>query len=230
MVGVLLLLIVFIASKLTYGNPQRIAIDFGLGLLAISNVALAIFVGVSVIIGEVESRYIYQILSRSTSRSVYILSKFTAMSFICFINTLILGLMSVSIFLVLGGNLDLLIISSIFFVFLEAMIMISIVFLFSTLVNKVLTILSVISVYIFGNILSSALIISFSKKNHVFELILNFSKYTLPNFYRLNLRNDITYKLDTSIYDILPTTIYALVYVSIILMITIFIFKKKDLD
>jgi ABC-2 type transport system permease protein len=73
--GILLLAATILASEFTYGTPEKVALDFGLGVTSISTVAIAIFMGVSLIANEIESRTIYLVLSRNIGRSDFIIVK-----------------------------------------------------------------------------------------------------------------------------------------------------------
>ena len=54
--GVVIAVSTFVASEFTYGVPSRVAIDIGLGTLALSASAISLFLGVNLIAKELESR------------------------------------------------------------------------------------------------------------------------------------------------------------------------------
>ena len=70
-----LLLISYIASEFTYGVPHKIALDFGLGILSIANLTVAIFMGSQLVSEEISNRTIYMVLSRPVNRWVFLLGR-----------------------------------------------------------------------------------------------------------------------------------------------------------
>ena len=54
--GVSLVIITLVAYNLTYDVSKRVALDFGLGLLSLTSVGISLFIGVSLLYKEIESR------------------------------------------------------------------------------------------------------------------------------------------------------------------------------
>jgi len=44
-IGLGLMLVTYVATEFTYGVPERVALDFGLGMLSISSLAISLFLG-----------------------------------------------------------------------------------------------------------------------------------------------------------------------------------------
>jgi ABC-2 type transport system permease protein len=116
--GAALLLVTFVAYQFTYGEPERIALDFGLSTLSLSSVGIALFLGVSLISKELESRTVYMVISRPVKRTEFILGKIIGFLSILVLNIMILALLTLSVFLFSGGSYDGLITWTIFLYFL----------------------------------------------------------------------------------------------------------------
>ena len=68
-----------VLSALSYVEGERILQDFGFAAIRLFSVAIAIFVGVSLIHREVERRTIYTILSKPVSRTEFLLGKYVGL-------------------------------------------------------------------------------------------------------------------------------------------------------
>ena len=73
--GLGLMLVTYVAFSFTYGEASRVALDFGLGMLSLSSVGIAIFIGVGLLSKEIENRTVYMIISRPVPRYIFILGK-----------------------------------------------------------------------------------------------------------------------------------------------------------
>ena len=87
--GLALMLFTYITSEFSFGNPRFIAMDFGVGVSSLASVAVAIFLGVSLLSDEIESRTVYIALSKPISRSSFIFGKILGMGLILFLNIFI---------------------------------------------------------------------------------------------------------------------------------------------
>ena len=58
----------YVATEFTYGVPEKIALDFGMGMMSLSSVAIAIFFGSVILAKDIETRTIYMVISRPLSR------------------------------------------------------------------------------------------------------------------------------------------------------------------
>ena len=67
-VGLGLMLVTYVATEFTFGVPERVAVDFGLGMLSLSSLAISLFLGVGLLSKEIESRTVYMIISRPVPR------------------------------------------------------------------------------------------------------------------------------------------------------------------
>ena len=68
-----------VLSGLSYVESERILQDFGFAAIRLFSVAIAIFVGVSLIHREVERRTVYTILSKPISRAEFLLGKYVGL-------------------------------------------------------------------------------------------------------------------------------------------------------
>src|SRR6476659_1520795 len=103
-VGIGLMIVTYVATEFTYGVPERVALDFGLGMLSLSSLSISLFLGVTLLSKEIESRTIYMVISRPVPRYVFILGKIFGLLGIQGLNILILSSMSLLSVVLLGGK------------------------------------------------------------------------------------------------------------------------------
>jgi len=225
-----LLVVTFIAYSFTYGEPSRVALDFGLGTLSLSSVAIAIFMGVGLLSDEIQNRTVYIIISRPVPRYGFILGRLIGLSCVLVINILILSLITLPLYFFIGGVYESLILWTILYIVIESILMLIIVSFFSLLTTKVLSVILSIVVYIVGHAIDGAKILNFVAERPILEKVLDFYHYVLPGFYKLNLKDHLLYKQNISIDYLTSNLMYGVIYGAALTMMSIFIFSKKNLD
>lgn len=228
--GLFLILITAVAFKFTYGTPSRIALDFGLGTLSLSAIGIALFMGISLISNEVESRTIYMILSRPVKRYSFIIGKYIGLSAVVALNILILATLTLSVFVYTGGTLDSLILMSVLYILMEALMMLSMVGVLSLITNKVMTVILSITIYIIGHAIAAAKTTTLVKLTPALGTLLDFYHFILPGFYKLNLKDLVLYDQKVSDLYIIGNLAYAVLYIMFLTFLSIFIFNRKNLD
>jgi len=230
LIGIGLLIVTYIAMSFTYGEPSRVALDFGLGMLTISSVSIAVFMGVSLLSDEMKNRTVYIIISRPVPRFAFVFGKIIGLALILLINILILSTITLSLYFYIGGNFEPLINWTILYITLESLIMLVLVCLFSLITSKVLSVILSIVIYIIGHSIDGVKLLTLVQTNPTLESILDIYHYILPGFYKLNLKQHLLYKQDIAFEYLLSTSIYGIGYCLALVFLTAWIFEKKNLD
>lgn len=229
-VGLGLMAVTYVATEFTYGVPERVALDFGLGMLSISSIAISLFLGVSLLSKEIESRTVYMIISRPVPRYAFILGKLAGLLGIQALNVLILSVMTITSSLLLGGEISSLLLWAIIFIFIESVLLLLVVVLTSLLTNNILAVLFSVILLLLGHAIKETQEISFVKATPILKGILDVYHFILPAFHKLNLKDFILYEKELSLSYLLPNLIYGLTYSTALLMFIIFIFNRKNID
>jgi ABC-2 type transport system permease protein len=229
-IGLAIMLSVFVASEFTYGAPFRVAIDVGLGLLSLSSLGISLFLGVNLLSKEIESRTIYMIISRPVTRVQFILGKLLGLIGVLLINTFILSTMIILVTILLGNEIEGLFFWSIFFNFLESLLLLLVVTAFSLVTNTILSSVFSFVLLIAGHFIADTQNIFFVKSRPILGEILKFYHYVLPGFYKLNIKDFVIYKQSLSTEFLVMNTIYGLSYSAFLLFIIIYVFNRKNLD
>lgn len=229
-IGLAMMVVTFVATEFTYGVPERIALDFGLGMLSLSSLGISLFLGVGLLSKEIDSRTVYMVISRPVPRYSFILGKILGLMGIQIVNVLLLSLMTVGATIILGGQITELLIWAILFTLIESLMLLLVVVLISLLANTVLSVLLSVVLLLLGHIIRETQEISFVSTNPALVKLLDFYHFVLPAFYKLNLKSEVIYKSKVSSSYLLMSGSYGVLYSSFLLLMIVYFFNKKNLD
>ena len=225
-----LVLLTFVASEFAYGAPAKVALDVGLGIMSISNLIISIFIGSTLLSKEIEQRTLYMVLSKPISRSSFLLGKILGLSTVLLINSIVLGALSIFLFINYGGNYQQLFFWAIYFSFIEAFTVLSFAVFFSLLTNTTLSVIFTITVFIAGHAVNETSKILFVKLSDSLLIAMKVIFYFLPSFYKLNLKDFVLYQQTVSTQYLWMTHLYIFCYLFGLLSAILLIFKNKNLD
>lgn len=225
-----LILLSYVASEFAYGAPAKIALDVGIGIMSLSNLVIAIFIGATLLSKEINQRTLYMIISRPISRVSFIFGKIMGLSSILLLNSFLLGGISYLLFVFYGGKFQELFIWTFYFSFFESLIVLLFAVIFSLITNTTLSVVFTMVVFVVGHSLNETSKILFTKMSPLFSAGVDLSLFILPNLYRLNLKDFLLYRQNISMEYLLSTQVYVIFYVAAQLALIGLIFRNKDLD
>ncbi|PIK14475.1 ABC transporter permease subunit [Halobacteriovorax sp. JY17] len=225
-----LFVLTYVASEFTYGVPNKIALDFGFGAASISTLLISIFLGANLIVREVENRTLYMILSRPISRAEFIVGKTLGLVGIVFLNTVILGSVSLSLYFLMGGAWSYLIPFVFFFIVLEAIIVLLVVILFSLVTSTVLAVVNTLVIYISSYAIYEVSHTTFVENNILFKKVLSVGSYILPGLSNFNIKDYVLYEKIIALPNLGYGILYGLSYIMFLLLLCVTIFNQKNLD
>jgi len=228
--GITLVLLTYIASEFAYGVPARIALDFGLGSLYLSSSGIALFLGATLISREIESRTVYMILSRPLTRTSFLLGRILGMLGIIFVNNIVLAGLTLTIYFLMNGDYQSLILWCIFFSILESTTVLLIVILFSLISNVIITFLSTLVIYIIGHAITDAMALPLVKDNVFINIIVKSYAFIFPDFSKLNIKNFVLYQQHLETGYLFSTLLYVLIYCVMLIVVSSVLFERKNLD
>ena len=230
MVGAITILMTYIATEFTYGVPEKIALDFGLGTLSISSLAISIFMGVSLLSREIDSRTVYMIISRPVPRYIFISGKIVGLLAVLVLNIFLLVLMSLTATTALGGKIEGLVYVTVFFILIEAIMMLLVVVFMSLFTNSTITVLVAIFLLISGYAIKETQGTLFVESRPLLKMILETYHMILPAFYKLNFKDFVGYDQNIEMNYILSSMLYAFLYITGLYFLILHIFNKKNLN
>jgi ABC-type transport system involved in multi-copper enzyme maturation permease subunit len=228
--GLGLLIVTYVAQQFTYGAPSRVALDFGMGVLSLSSVAIAIFMGVGLISKEIENRTVYMVISRPVRRSSFIVGRILGLNLILSLNIALLSALTLAVYFFTGGEFQPLILWTILFIILEASIMLLVVSFFSLVTSNTLSVILSIVVFFAGHAIKEAQLTTFAQNRPIVKWLLEAYHYALPAFSKINTRDLLIYNQDIEPSFYYQALSYSLVYGGFLVFLTLIIFERKNLD
>lgn len=225
-----MLIMTMVASAFAYGAPDKVALDFSIGMMSVANLLIAIFLGVTLISKEIESRTLYMVLSRPISRFAFLLGKIFGLSSVLIINTIFLTLVGLMSYRYLGGTGEELVYWVAFFSFIEAVIVMLFGVMFSLISNPSLASVFTILTLVSGHTITSTLTNFFAKTSNLTMIVLKYSLFFIPDFERINLKDFLIYKQQIANSYLYSSLAYVLLYIAVLMIVVSMIFSRKNLD
>jgi ABC-type transport system involved in multi-copper enzyme maturation permease subunit len=230
---VLFVLLITVAAvflgDLTNGHEARTIVNFGLSAMLLFGAFISIFVGVSLVSKEIEKRTVFAIFSKPIGRAEFIVGKYLGLCLTLLANVLVMGVgVSLALVYVGNGGLAFSIWGAIFLIFLELTILTATAILFSSFSSPALSALLTFFVFIIGHFSSSLRDLANSLGSAAAKFFFEFLYYVFPNLSHFSFIANAAHGDVPNGAMFGGATVYALVYVSILLVVTILIFSRRN--
>jgi ABC-2 type transport system permease protein len=227
-------------AALSMGEYIKVTQDVGLASIMIFGVLIAIFMGASIIYKDIEQKTIYTILTKPIKRPEYLIGRFLGLSSLVFVVTIFMAAIFFAILFsfnrnvyytqwairtIFTGDIALAIVYS----YLSMLIVIAISIFFSTFTSPIVASIMTFFVYIIGNGLDTIKSLVDKVNSETAKVLLRVLYYVLPNFSNLNLRDLAIYGIVPSTSHLLMLVVYTAVYIAIMLMLSAFVFNRKEM-
>jgi ABC-type transport system involved in multi-copper enzyme maturation permease subunit len=216
-------------GELTAGQEARTIVNLGLSAMLLFGAFIAIFVGVSLVSKEIEKRTIYAIFSKPVGRAEFIVGKYLGLCLTLLVNILVMGVgVSLALFYVGGKDLAFSMWGAVFLIFLELMILTAVAVMFSSFSSPALSALLSFFVFIIGHFSTGLNELANSLGSEFAKFFFGAIYYVLPNL------SHFGFIANASHGDFPPSPMligaigYTMVDVSILLIITILIFSRRN--
>ncbi|MDK9699049.1 MAG: ABC transporter permease [bacterium] len=235
---VILLFLAILVSDWSLGERGKILLDIGLAGLSIFTLAVSIFVGITLISGELERHTLAVILARPMARWEIIVAKFVG--FFGVIAVLLIGmtLFLTVILLTFGVSLYPLFFVSILGILLESSVVLAIALFFSSITKPTLAALSTVAITVSAKMLATVHLYQTQQLDlehatfHIpaaLQPILTMLYWTLPDLSRFDFRMYAGYELNVQWGIMFGLIGYTIGYVVVILLLTVWRFSRVDL-
>jgi ABC-type transport system involved in multi-copper enzyme maturation permease subunit len=239
--GVLLVAGSYLISQMTAGQDLKIIKDLGLSAVSLLGLLIAIIIGIGLVAKEVEKRSIYSLLSRPVTREQLILGKYAGLVMTLAVNV---GAMAVAFYLVLlyqqmiwpasaqaaweAPAADPRLMVAIGLIFAELMLITAVALFFSTFAGPITAILLTLGLWVAGH---------FNADLRHFEEVVNSPAaawlargvyYLLPNLAPFDVKAEVVHGVPVSASHVTLTAAYAVVYIAMLLLAAMAVFRKRD--
>lgn len=227
---------VFLIFSLALGSltiaesADRVIMDFGLAMIEIFGLIGVLFVGSQLLFKEIEGKTIFLILSKPIRRQDFILGKFFGFAATLFCIVFLQALVYIGVLLFQDITVSALILAAVCFTYLKLLLLLSIVFFFSTFMSTIMTILVSLMVYLIAHSFSLVLDIFIKMQESIVFQAIKIFQLLLPPMQALNIKNVIGSFQNFELSYFFFNGIYAGLYITILLFFTVQIFSRKTFE
>jgi len=216
-----------VLSSLTIGEMHRIASDLGLTAMEAMGSLIAVFLGASLVAGDVERRVLYPVVAKPVTRAQYLLGRYLGLAATLLLNLAVMGA-TLAAMLVLEARslrpLDVALLSAFAMMGVQFLVVAAVAVLFSAVTTTTLAAIFAIALTLAGR-LSNDLRTLWTGPGAGLGKVL---WYLLPNLSALSLNESVVYRTPppASAWLAVP---YALLYAAAALALAAAVFERRDL-
>jgi ABC-type transport system involved in multi-copper enzyme maturation permease subunit len=209
-----------------------VLINLGLTAISLFGVVIAIFIGIGLVSKEIEKRTIYTVLAaRPVRRWEFITGKFLGLVMTLTVNALLMsfGFFAAVLYVSHGlGRGDLQLITAIYFILLEFVLITALALLFSTFSTPLFSSIFAFAMFAVGTFAED--LRGFAQMaTGLTRWVMIGASYLIPNFAALNVISRVAHDATVEPKLILLNTLYVLTYTAAVLTVSVWIFERRNL-
>jgi ABC-type transport system involved in multi-copper enzyme maturation permease subunit len=225
--GTLLVLASYVLSLLTLGFMHRILADLGLSAMLLIGTLLAVFLGSTVVAGDVERRVLYPIIAKPVSRTEYLLGRFAGLSVALLLNLAVMAVALAAVLVFEAGTLATLdrpFFAAVAMMGVQLVVIAAVAVLFSSLTSSTLAAIFTLSLAIAGQLTNEVRNLWKGGAEWLGAIVW----YVVPNLGALSLNEAVVYRTPLP-EGTAAAAVYALCYAGAALAIASLTFERRDL-
>lgn len=238
--AVLMILSSLVFSTISAEQYNKVVKDLGLTAISLFGIMISIFLGMGLVHKEIEKKTVFNIFSKPVKRFEFITGKYLGLSFTLLVITVAMAIILFLIVLYVelshasfikyyyGGHYFLEFLTAIYFQYLEFMVVIGMVLVFSSFTTPVLAVLMTFLMFAAGRFSSDIKLLSENSNNALVKFFTEVVYRVIPNLEKFDLRSEAVYGGDVSLNLVLYTTAYTIIYVFALLILSITIFERRE--
>ncbi len=218
----------YFLAELSLGDFERVVINFGLSCVHIFGVLISVFIGITLVSKEVEKRTIYAIVSKPVSRIEFLMGKFFGLSITLLVTNIAMTVGLLLTAYVQSGNMNTTILFVSGMIYLELMLLTAVAILFSSFTTPTLSAIFTLSVFFIGHLSPGLKYFGEKSKSMVAKYFSLGLYYILPNLENFNFKNTAVYGVSIKGVSLVFIFFYFLSYLALILLISNWLFSRRD--
>lgn len=216
-------------GDLTDGQEARTIVNIGLNAMLLFGVFIAIFVGVGLVSKEIEKRTVFAIFAKPVSRTEFIIGKYFGLCLTLLVNVAIMGVgVSLALIYVGSGRLALTIWGGVALIFLELTILTAVAIVFSSFSSPSLSALLTFLIFVIGHLSSSLRDLAAGLGSRFAAVVFDVIYYLFPNLAHFSFRSESAVGMVPSGSMLAGGLGYAIIYSSVMLIIAVLIFNRRN--
>ncbi len=219
-----------ILGPLSLNEQTRLSINFSFTACHIGLIIIAVYFASTLISQEIEKKTIVTLFTKPISRMQFIIGKFLGLSFILLLAILFLTLFVVIVHVIYRQPVGAILFIALWGIFMEALILLAVAFFFSSFTSSFLVLVYSVLVFLIGHSANSIIFfLGRGESDSFFKLLVSIVTRVLPNFEKLNWRAQALYHDSLVAGELLSCSLYSFSWVIFLLIVTSFLFKRKQI-
>lgn len=225
--GVVVIALSLLFGAMSFDERTKMLIDFGYAATQISLLCLSVFLGSSLLAKEIEKQTCLLVLSRPVSREQFLLGKFFGVFLLLlvtaiFMNIIILTLLGEGSYFVHSWFVTLSLI-------LENSVILSFVFLLSTVVRPVISMLGGFSIFFLGHWIPDMIFFAKKSKNPQMLALAESMLWFIPQFFQFNWKTYFFFQNEFDLSNVGLMLSHCVSWMSIAILLSLLFIRKKDI-
>ncbi len=219
---------VWLINPLSLGEFEKITKDLGLASISFFGLLISVFVGTRLVYEEIAKKTLYTILPKPVERWEFIIGKYFGLVLVLLLT---IAVMTIFFFLITFfniGEMDFNLLSAIFLTFIELGVITAIAVFFSSFTSPILSAIFTIGIFIAGHLSRDLNALAKMTESTATVVVCKILYYILPNLSNFNVRGEVVHHVPITLEYVLLSVLYGLLYCSIVLIVSIQIFKRKN--
>lgn len=226
--ALLLLFLSLALGQLTFDESIRLTANFGFTGIHMASMALAIFIGSTLVGKEIDKQTILTVLARPITRGQFIVGKAGGLFGVLAVVIVALAII-LSLFLyLLGFRFTSAYPYALLGILAEAAIILGLTLFFGSFARPSMTVVFSVAVFLIGHWTESLHYFIKRSSSEAFRAIATFIAFGLPDLERLNWRSAPIYDLSVPLDDVLASLGSTIGWVILLLSATILVFRRRD--
>ncbi len=229
-IGVFLIALGPVFGFLSPKDSQTVLRSLGLAAILLAGLFITIVTCIYLIPVEIERRTIYTVLSKPVQRYEFVLGKFLGGFATVFVNIAAMGIVFLMMIYLQEHRIPSEMYKGVLMTFFQMMLLAALTIFFSTFTTPVVNFFLSFGIFLVGN-LSSVTESLTTKSNAVVRNAGVIIHYLLPNFGNFNIQNSLirpTTEIANEGVFLRNNIFYAIIYSSVLLVLAILIFDRRE--
>jgi ABC-type transport system involved in multi-copper enzyme maturation permease subunit len=216
-----------VLSSLTIGEMHRIASDLGLTAMELMGSLIAVFLGASLVAGDVERRVLYPVIAKPVSRAQYLLGRYLGLAATLLLNLAVMGATLAAMLALEERSLrpiDLALLSAYAMMGVQFLVIAAVAVFFSSMTSTTLAAIFALALTLAGRLSNDLRTLWTGAGSGLGKALW----YLLPNLGSLSLNESVVYRTPPPATAWLAA-LYALLYAAAVLALAAAVFERRDL-
>ena len=231
----------YLIGQLTAGQDIKIIKDLGLSAISVFGLFIAVFIGIGLVSKEVDKRSVYSLLAKPIRRPQFVLGKYCGLTLTLAVNVAVMAAALYAVLFYMSWGvpkttaqswdapaLDPALLKAVSLIFVELMLVTAIALFFSTFSTPMLSAAFTFGLFVVGHFSSDLRNFQDAVDSPAAARLARGLYWVLPNLAQFDIKADVVHGQPVPLGYMAVTVAYAACYIAMLLVISMFVFARRD--